>query len=183
MNMHEIVCPHCEKAFKVDESGYAEILKQVHDKDFEKQLAERIKAVEDKHQLDIDNAVSHKQAAGFIVPDVFFETQKNQILSKALQTKAKKIRLSFNQLMTRVATIAATFTIAGFLFLQNNSGQSNELTASISNEEIVNHLEIADVSEDLICELLDQNKMNKKENEIEKYLNENADEDLLMDNS
>ena len=55
--MHEIVCPHCEKAFKVDESGYAEILKQVHDKDFEKQLAERIKAVEDKHQLDIDNAV------------------------------------------------------------------------------------------------------------------------------
>ena len=57
MNMHEIVCPHCEKAFKVDESGYAEILKQVHDKDFEKQLAERIKAVEDKHQLDIDNAV------------------------------------------------------------------------------------------------------------------------------
>ena len=55
--MHEIVCPHCEKAFKVDESGYTEILKQVHDKDFEKQLAERIKAVEDKHQLDIDNAV------------------------------------------------------------------------------------------------------------------------------
>lgn len=55
--MHEIVCPHCEKAFKVDESGYAEILKQVHDKDFEKQLAERIKAVEDKHQLAIDNAV------------------------------------------------------------------------------------------------------------------------------
>jgi len=134
-------------------------------------------------KLDIDNADSHKQAAGFIVPDAFFETQKNQILSKALQTKAKKIRLSFNQLMTRVATIAAMFTIAGFLFLQNNSGQSNDLTASISNEEIVNHLEIADVSEDLICELLDQNKMNKKENEIEKYLNENADEDLLMDNS
>jgi hypothetical protein len=44
--MNEIVCPHCQKAFKVDESGYAEILKQVHDKDFEKKLAERIKALE-----------------------------------------------------------------------------------------------------------------------------------------
>ena len=30
--MIEIVCPHCQKAFKVDESGYAEILKQVHEK-------------------------------------------------------------------------------------------------------------------------------------------------------
>ena len=31
--MNEIVCPHCHTAFKVDETGYAEILKQVHDKD------------------------------------------------------------------------------------------------------------------------------------------------------
>ena len=29
--MNEIVCPHCQKAFKVDESGYAEILKQVQE--------------------------------------------------------------------------------------------------------------------------------------------------------
>ena len=55
--MNEIVCPHCQKAFKVDESGYAEILKQVHDKDFEKQLSERIKDVEDRNQLATENAV------------------------------------------------------------------------------------------------------------------------------
>ena len=46
MNMNEIVYPHWQKAFKVDESGYAEILKQVHDKDFEKLLGERIKGLE-----------------------------------------------------------------------------------------------------------------------------------------
>ena len=51
MNMNEIVCPHCQKAFKVDESGYAEILKQVHDKDFEKQLAERISALKDVNTI------------------------------------------------------------------------------------------------------------------------------------
>ena len=55
--MHEIVCPHCEKAFKVDESGYAEILKQVHDKDFKKQLDERIEALEQKNNLAKENAV------------------------------------------------------------------------------------------------------------------------------
>ena len=55
--MNEIVCPHCQKAFKVDESGYAEILKQVHDKDFEKQLADRIKAMENTSRLATENAV------------------------------------------------------------------------------------------------------------------------------
>lgn len=55
--MNEIVCPHCQKAFKVDESGYAEILKQVHDKDFEKQLKKRIKAMEEANRLATENAV------------------------------------------------------------------------------------------------------------------------------
>ena len=42
--MNEIICPHCSKAFKIDEAGYADILKQVHDKEFEKQLHERLEA-------------------------------------------------------------------------------------------------------------------------------------------
>jgi len=39
--MHDIICPHCRKAFKIDETGYADILKQVRDADFDKQLHER----------------------------------------------------------------------------------------------------------------------------------------------
>jgi hypothetical protein len=57
--MNEIVCPHCQKAFKVDESGYAEILKQVHDKDFEKQLGERIKAIESANAIATELAVTN----------------------------------------------------------------------------------------------------------------------------
>lgn len=44
--MHDIICPHCTKAFKIDESGYAEILKQVRDKDFQHQLDERLQLAE-----------------------------------------------------------------------------------------------------------------------------------------
>ena len=61
--MNEIVCPHCQKAFKVDESGYAEILKQVHDKDFEKQLAERISALKDVNTLATELAVTNATSA------------------------------------------------------------------------------------------------------------------------
>jgi hypothetical protein len=40
--MNEIICPHCKKAFKVDEAGFADILKQVRDHEFEKELHDRI---------------------------------------------------------------------------------------------------------------------------------------------
>ena len=44
--MHEINCPHCRKAFKVDEAGYADILKQVRDSEFDQQLHERLELAE-----------------------------------------------------------------------------------------------------------------------------------------
>ena len=44
--MNEIKCPHCGKAFKIDEAGYADILKQVRDADFEKQLHKRLELAE-----------------------------------------------------------------------------------------------------------------------------------------
>lgn len=54
--MHEIICPHCDKAFKIDESGYAEILKQVRDGDFEKQLHERLELAEREKQNAVELA-------------------------------------------------------------------------------------------------------------------------------
>ena len=44
--MHEIICPHCKKAFKIDEAGYADILKQVRDSEFDEQLHERLELAE-----------------------------------------------------------------------------------------------------------------------------------------
>ena len=44
--MHEIICPHCAKAFKIDEAGYADILSQVRDGAFEQQLHERLELAE-----------------------------------------------------------------------------------------------------------------------------------------
>src|ERR1039458_10010969 len=46
MAMHEIICPHCGKAFKIDEAGYADILKQVRDGEFHRQLHERLELAE-----------------------------------------------------------------------------------------------------------------------------------------
>ncbi len=47
--MNEIICPNCKKAFKVDEAGFAEILKQVRDHQFEEELINRL-ALADKEK-------------------------------------------------------------------------------------------------------------------------------------
>lgn len=44
--MHDVICPHCQKAFKIDEAGYADILKQVRDSEFDKSLHERLELAE-----------------------------------------------------------------------------------------------------------------------------------------
>jgi hypothetical protein len=40
--MNEIICPHCKKAFKVDETSFADIVKQVRDHEFESALHEQV---------------------------------------------------------------------------------------------------------------------------------------------
>jgi hypothetical protein len=44
--MKDIKCPHCEKVFKVDEAGFADILKQVRDHQFENELDGRLEIAE-----------------------------------------------------------------------------------------------------------------------------------------
>ncbi|SRX54318.1 DUF2130 domain-containing protein [Aequorivita sp. CIP111184] len=44
--MNEIKCPNCKKAFKVDEAGFADILKQVRDHQFEEELNNRLTLAE-----------------------------------------------------------------------------------------------------------------------------------------
>lgn len=58
LNMHEIICPHCGKAFKIDEAGYADILKQVRDSEFEKQLHERLELADQDKRNAIELAMA-----------------------------------------------------------------------------------------------------------------------------
>ncbi|KKS54251.1 MAG: hypothetical protein UV20_C0037G0005 [Candidatus Magasanikbacteria bacterium GW2011_GWA2_42_32] len=44
--MQEIICPNCKKVFKVDEAGFADIVKQVRDHQFEEELQERLDIAE-----------------------------------------------------------------------------------------------------------------------------------------
>lgn len=58
MPTNKIICPNCKTAFKIDEAGFADILKQVRDEEFNKELKERERMfIEDK-----ENAIKLAEA-------------------------------------------------------------------------------------------------------------------------
>jgi hypothetical protein len=94
--MHEIICPHCNKAFKIDEAGYADILKQVRDGAFEQQLHERLELAEQ----DKRNAVELAQAK------VAGEMQKTAA-TKDSEIQALKAKLDAGEVARKLAVTEA----------------------------------------------------------------------------
>ena len=89
--MHEIICPHCSKAFKIDEAVYADILKQVRDSEFDQQLHDRLalaeKEKEDAIELararltnELQQSASAKDAA---IQELKAQLQSAEALAKA----------------------------------------------------------------------------------------------------
>ena len=62
--MNEIRCPHCGKVFQVDESGYAQLLKQVRDAEFERDMAERERLLDAAHKSAVRAAETRVRAEG-----------------------------------------------------------------------------------------------------------------------
>jgi hypothetical protein len=111
--MHEIICPHCHKAFKIDEAGYADILKQVRDGDFEKQLHERLELAEREKRDAIALA----------------EANVTNVLQKAAAAKdteiqALKAQLDAGEVARKLAVTEALGTVS-----QERDALANELKA------------------------------------------------------
>lgn len=62
-SMHNIQCPHCKRSFEVDDSGFAEILKQVRTEEFEKEIHARLALAEREKEQAIKLAEMQKERA------------------------------------------------------------------------------------------------------------------------
>lgn len=114
--MKEIKCPKCGEVFQVDESGYAAIVKQVRDKEFEKELADR------KAQFDAE-----KQAAVKLV-----QAQTMQQMSEDIS--ALKQQLAASQSKLKAQTEAQEAQLKAQLALQENA-QKLETVNLITQKE------------------------------------------------
>ena len=94
--MHEIICPHCGKAFKIDEAGYADILKQVRDGEFEQQLHERLELAEQDKRNAVELATTR----------VASELQKSAA-AKDAEIQALKASLDAGEVARKLAVAEA----------------------------------------------------------------------------
>ena len=98
--MNDISCPHCGKAFKVDETGYADILKQVRDEEFESQLNKRLDLAE-KEKRDAVELAKAKLST-----ELKGETHQKEATIKELQaqleTEKAEQQLAVNNAVTVV---------------------------------------------------------------------------------
>ncbi len=85
--MQEIQCPHCGKAFTIDEAGYAAILQQVRDREFSRELARQteaaVKLSAAEKDADILKLKSQLEAA---------ETQKTLAVREEAEKQQQEIR-------------------------------------------------------------------------------------------
>lgn len=92
--MHDVICPHCSKAFKIDETGYADILKQIRDREFDEQLHKRLAIAEQEKRTAVELAKAQLSTAlerEIAKKDQAIERYKSTIESSEL---ARKLAIS-----------------------------------------------------------------------------------------
>ena len=121
--MQEIKCPKCGEVFQVDESGYAAIVKQIRDREFQKEVYEReqqfkahLQTLEKDRQLAIKNAVGEKDAEiAQLKAQLNANAQNNKLsVSEAVAVKEKEItaleaRLAAYEMEKRLAVSEVVF--------------------------------------------------------------------------
>ena len=80
--MQEIKCPNCGEVFAVDESGYAQIVQQVRDKEFEKALEQREKDFAERKESELKLARMKQKEE--------FEKTINQVLTELVEKGINK---------------------------------------------------------------------------------------------
>jgi len=98
--MHEITCPHCKKAFKIDEAGYADILKQVRDADFEKQLHDRLELAEQEKRSAVE--LAEAKLAGKLDQDAATKDAEIQALKAKLDANKVEQKLEIKEALSAV---------------------------------------------------------------------------------
>ena len=98
--MTEIICPKCKTAFKVDESGYLDILKQVHDREFDNKLSERLHQVEKDHIAALKLAEKDSESAvQSIATKKDIEIER---LNSKIREKESILQSSINQAVVKI---------------------------------------------------------------------------------
>lgn len=156
--MNEIICPNCKKAFKVDEAGFADILKQVRDRQFDEEL---------KNRLAIANR--EKESAVKLAEANVRNSLQEQLANKEreiVELKAQKEN-ELSQLKAKIDTAEVEKKLAVNEAVQAIEKERNDLANSIKIKETEKQLLEKSLKEQFSAELQNKDAIIKyKDDEI-----------------
>lgn len=149
--MQEIKCPNCGEVFSVDESGYAQIVRQVRDREFEKELKRReddfaqmkenaLKLAQMEQKEEFSKAISVKDAQlsekdkiiGELRAQIAgSETEKKLAVSEVMNEKEKEL----SEKATEIARLKSSLS---------NKDTENELKAQSLKKQYEDRLKLKD---------------------------------------
>lgn len=183
--MSEIICPHCNKTFTIDENDYAKLIAQVRTTEFDKEIHEKLQTESDKQKAayDLDKQdIKMKYQADIAEKDKLIEILKSQIekaetekqlaITQAITEKDTEI----SDLRSQIKTAESEKEIAVNSAVKNKEDEINtkneeiaKLKAEIENKSTEKELAVTKViteKENEISDLRSQIKNAESEKEI-----------------
>ena len=158
--MNDIICPNCKKAFKVDEAGFADILKQVRDQQFETEIKQRLEVAE----KDKNNAVQIAEAKLKNELQLEFSKKEQEIQSLKSSTELElakiKSQMAIAESEKKTAILEATSLI---------KKERDKLVYELSNKETEKLLLEKSINEAFAEKMkLKEEALKMKDDEIER---------------
>lgn len=169
--MNEIICPNCQKAFKIDEAGFADILKQVRDHQFDEELKMRLNLAEKEKE----NAVALAEANLKNSMQTYLSKKEKELIElKAYNEKILSEKLSSKEqlifeLNSKIQHFETEKKLAVTQAVNSIEKQRDALVFEVKNKETEAHLLEKSLNEKFSDKLkLKEETIKMKDDEIDR---------------
>ena len=163
--MKDIKCPSCGKTFRIDPSSFEEILLQIKDEEFNKQIKERLLLAEE------DN----KKAMEILKNELKIQLiEQNRIKDNKIQTLESKLNIAEEQKTNALKDLRNQATNK----INSLNNDLNNLKGEMKNQSLISELSLKNKVHEAISELEKENSL--LTNSIEKIrLEQSINEKLI----
>jgi len=153
--MNEIICPNCNKAFQVDEAGFANILKQVRDRQFDEEVRNRLTIAEKEKENAVKLAEANLRNS---IQDTLARKEQEIVELKAKNELALAQQLSqkdklIAEMKAKIEKAEMEKTLSVTQAVQKIEKERDELAGNIRNKEMEKQLLEKSLSEKYSAEL------------------------------
>jgi hypothetical protein len=136
--MNEIICPNCKKAFKVDEAGFADILKQVRDHQFEEEILNRLALAEKEKESAVKLAEANTRSSlqELLAKKDLELTQIKSQSELTLSEKLNKKEAEILQLKAKIENVEVEKKLAVNEALQKVEKERDNLANDLKTKEL-----------------------------------------------